>query len=66
MFYSETCVVGINGWFPTRLAKDIIHNRTVNIVGGSGRNLEMDLVNEFLNNKFKGIIQDLWLLIYKN
>lgn len=54
MFYSETCDLGINGWLPMRLAKDIIHNRTVNIVGGPGRNLEMDLVNEFLNNKFKG------------
>lgn len=29
-------------------------NRTLNFAGGPGRNLPGDLVNEFLNEEFKG------------
>ncbi|XP_052223855.1 uncharacterized protein LOC127839505 [Dreissena polymorpha] len=43
----------INGWLPERLRNDLIWNRTVNLRGGIGNNLEADLVNEFLNREFK-------------
>ena len=29
-------------------------NRVANLHGGAGRNLGLDLINEFLNNDFKG------------
>jgi hypothetical protein len=48
-------LAGINGWLPQRLQKDLLWNRTVNLTGGAGKNLEMDLVNEMLNKEFKGI-----------
>ena len=46
---------GVNGWLTPRVANEIKWNRTVNLVGGEGRNIEMDLCNEFLNNEFKGM-----------
>ncbi|XP_070564658.1 uncharacterized protein [Ptychodera flava] len=46
-------LAGVNGWWPPRLANEIIWNRTVNLHGGSGHNIVMDLCNEFLNNEFK-------------
>ncbi|CAG2191195.1 unnamed protein product [Mytilus edulis] len=45
-------IAGVNGFLPTKLREDIIWNRTVNYTGGRGSNLEMDLVNEFLNKDF--------------
>ena len=45
---------GINGWLNPRLAKEILHNRTVNLRGGLGRNIAMERVCEFLNDDFKG------------
>ena len=38
----------------TRLIHDLIWNRTGNVNGGPGQNVALDLVNEFLNNEFKG------------
>lgn len=46
--------LGISGWLPLRLQKDMLWNRTVNLSGGPGKNLEMDLVNEMLNKEFRG------------
>lgn len=46
--------LGIEGWLPERLAFDSVWNRTVNLAGGPGRNMEADIVNEFLNKEFKG------------
>ena len=37
-----------------RIKEDLIWNSTANIQGGAGNNLALDLVNEFLNNEFKG------------
>ena len=37
--------------------ESLVWNRTVNVTGGTGNYLEMDLVNEFCNNSFKGIIK---------
>ncbi|XP_071122550.1 uncharacterized protein, partial [Mytilus edulis] len=45
-------IPGVNGFLPTKLRQDMIWNRTVNYTGGRGSNLEMDLVNEFLNKDF--------------
>ena len=56
IFFSFYFVLtGLAGWLPSRLRKDLTWNRTVNLTGGPGRNLAMDLVNEFLNNEFKGM-----------
>ena len=35
------------------MVADLTWNRTVNLKGGLGKNLEPDIVNEFLNNQFK-------------
>ena len=42
------------GWLPPRLAEEVVWNRTVNLCGKRNTNLEMDLVNEFINGEFKG------------
>ena len=47
---------GLSGWLPPRLAEEILHNRTVNLKGGKGKNIAMDRVCEFLNMEFKGTI----------
>jgi hypothetical protein len=41
---------------------DSMWNRTVNLAGGPGRNLECDIVNEFLNKEFKGRYHEYELL----
>ncbi|XP_056022213.1 uncharacterized protein LOC130055054 [Ostrea edulis] len=51
-------IAGISGWLPLRLQKDLLWNRTVNLSGGPGKNLEMDLVNEMLNKEFKESLKD--------
>lgn len=45
----------IAGWLDRRLADDVLHNRTVNVIGGLGHNVAMDRVCEFLNAEFKGL-----------
>ena len=40
--------------FPPRQRADLIWNRTVNVKGGAGECLAMDLVNEHCNQDFKG------------
>lgn len=54
--YDMNCalLLGINGWYPATVIDAVVHNRTVNVVGGLGRNVEMDLVCEWLNKDFKG------------
>eukprot|EP00105_Crassostrea_gigas_P043801 XP_019927949.1 PREDICTED: uncharacterized protein LOC105340967 [Crassostrea gigas] len=51
-------LAGIEGWLPERLAFDSVWNRTVNLAGGPGRNMEADIVNEFLNKEFKDSLRD--------
>ncbi|XP_053406393.1 uncharacterized protein LOC123566698 [Mercenaria mercenaria] len=46
-------LAGISGFLPQRLSNEILWNRTVNIKGGEGRNIAMDLANEFINRDFK-------------
>ena len=53
---------GINGWLPPRLAMEIVHNRTVNLHGGFGKNIPMDLMCEFINDDFKG--KYLWQMCF--
>ena len=47
--------VGVNGFYPERIRHDAVWNS-----GQShwreGRNIVYDLVNEFLNSEFKGIV----------
>jgi hypothetical protein len=46
----------MSGWLPPCLRHEILHNRTVNLKGGKGKNLAMDRVNEFLNAEVKGML----------
>ena len=46
---------GVADWLSPRLIEDIVHNRTVNLRGGPGKNVAMDRVCEFLNSEFKGL-----------
>ena len=48
--------VGVNGFYPERIRHDAVWNRVANLTGGRGKNIAYDLVNEFLNSEFKGII----------
>ncbi len=50
---SHRLTADLNGWMPPKVQADLIWNRTVNLQGGLGRNIEMDLANEFLNCDFK-------------
>ena len=50
------CFLGTNGFWNGRIAQEAIWNRTVNLHGGLGRNIPMDLANEFLNKDFKGLL----------
>ena len=47
-------VAGVRGFYPARICDEITWNRVANLKGGAGNNLALDLVNEFLNNEFKG------------
>ena len=49
------CFSGQAGFIPQELAETICWNRTVNVRGGLGHNIEMDLWNEFLNRDFVGM-----------
>ena len=42
------------GWWSPCTAAEVEWNRTANITAGFGHNLELDLINEFLNADFKG------------
>ena len=58
---------GVSGFVPERLRKDMTWNRLANVQGKEGENIGMDLLNEFLNNEFKGdlykkIIKPRWRL----
>ena len=57
---------GMVGWWPPRLCAEVKWNRTANVVGGWGNNLELDLINEFLNADFKGINHANFVNILKN
>ena len=46
-------VLGVRGWAPVRHQQDLTWNHTVNLSGGAGHCLEMDLDNEFCNRDFK-------------
>lgn len=48
-------VTDIGGALPERLRQDLIWNRVANVKGREGGNVGLDLVNEFLNNDFKGV-----------
>ena len=43
-----------HGMCGRRLAQEVVWNRTANMAGKRGNNIELDLVNEHLNLEFKG------------
>ena len=45
---------GIGGFLPKRLQEEMMWNRVANLKGVAGGNIPLYLVNEFLNNDFKG------------
>jgi hypothetical protein len=45
---------GLNGFYNPKDRHNIKWNRTANIKGGPLGNIGLDLLNEFLNNRFKG------------
>lgn len=45
---------GINGLLPARIRSEVVWNSTANLLGKPGHYIALDLVNEFLNNEFKG------------
>ena len=53
--YAVRLLSNVSGGVSTRLAHQLTYNRTVNIRGGSGRNVEKDLHCEHLNQRYKGI-----------
>ena len=48
------CYTGVGGADPEYVRFHKVWNRTANLQGRKGRNIGLDLVNEFLNNDFKG------------
>ncbi|XP_063954348.1 uncharacterized protein LOC129259624 isoform X2 [Lytechinus pictus] len=48
---------GVAGCFPPRIGREIVHNRTINLYGGLGRNLALDFFMEQLHHKAKGMIK---------
>lgn len=59
---------GINGLLPARIRSEVVWNSTANLLGKPGHNIALDLVNEFLNNEFKGrrpLIKKLFRSLYE-
>ena len=46
--------VGAGGFHGERMKNEVTWNRVANLKGKPGANLGLDLVNQFLNNDFKG------------
>ncbi|XP_062611695.1 uncharacterized protein LOC134273511 isoform X2 [Saccostrea cucullata] len=46
-------LLAINGAVSPRLQKTLVWNRTVNVNGGRGKNIEMDLQMEYFNKEYK-------------
>lgn len=44
-----------NGWESERISHELTWDRVANVNGGRGTNIGLDLLNEFLNNDFKGM-----------
>ena len=51
---NDVQLIGIRGFYPPRIREELIWNRVANLRGGAGHNIELDLLNEHLNNEFKG------------
>lgn len=45
-----------NGFQPARIAHELTWERVANLTGGGGKNIGLDLLNEYLNNEFKGTL----------
>lgn len=51
---STRLLLAVNGSVSPRLQKCLVWNRTVNVNGGIGHNIEMDLQMEYFNKEYKG------------
>ena len=52
--HTHTYFTDCNGLDTERVAHELVWERVGNTHGGKGRNIPLDLVNEHLNNEFKG------------
>ncbi|CAH1242413.1 Hypp6676 [Branchiostoma lanceolatum] len=50
-------LTGVGEFLPARLRHNLVWNRVGNVRGGAGRNVGLDLINEFLNNDFKEMLK---------
>lgn len=51
---SHTCKISVRYQWIARIRSEVVWNSTANLLGKPGHNIALDLVNEFLNNEFKG------------
>ena len=58
--------VGVAGCFSPYVSHEIVHNRTVNLNGGVGKNIALDRACEFLNAEFKGEWMLCWQTVLNN
>ena len=45
---------GLGGFYEPRIQMEMTWNRVANVNGIPGRNIPLDLLNEFINGDFKG------------
>ncbi|XP_078329533.1 uncharacterized protein LOC111133019 isoform X2 [Crassostrea virginica] len=55
---STRLLLAVNGSVSPRLQKCLVWNRTVNVNGGIGHNIEMDLQMEYFNKEYKESVKD--------
>ena len=54
IIYGVRLLCNVSGAASARLRHQLMYNRTVNMTGGAGKNVEKDLHCEHLNNRYKG------------
>ena len=52
--FAHRLIASVEGAVSPRLQHQLLHNRTVNIKGGKGKNKEKDLQCEHINHRYKG------------
>ena len=54
---THNMLAGINGFYTSRIAKDMTWNRVANLTGQENGNIGLDLLNEFLNRDYKEMLK---------
>lgn len=58
LIIAHQMLTGMAGFYSQKIRQEMKWNRTVNIRGGEGNNIPMDLANEFLNKDFKNNLKN--------